>query len=243
VICGLFIGDLATRCKTSGCLRCQRYETDAVYRAAWDRMPAAKVVTLPVAENRAAQAQHKRNPGVHLVQLAGIAGLPVVGGCCGDERRPLQDLMRSLGVAGCWKEFSRLVGYLEKHSQSVPRWLKAAVANALQAGFTLSPDAPAESLIREAIRRADEEGRPPLEERARQHMTPGWMAKVATFLAAKVEHAISGKEASAEEKSRRLSICQVCPFFDAEKTVCNNCGCWLEIKAAWLEKHCPIDKW
>lgn len=48
---------------------------------------------------------------------------------------------------------------------------------------------------------------------------------------------------SDEEKSRRLSICKNCEFFDVGQNRCNKCGCYLAFKT-WLKaEKCPIDNW
>ena len=48
---------------------------------------------------------------------------------------------------------------------------------------------------------------------------------------------------SPDEYSRRLSICEGCEHFIAEKVRCGACGCLLEHKAKWKTTTCPKNKW
>jgi hypothetical protein len=51
------------------------------------------------------------------------------------------------------------------------------------------------------------------------------------------------KNVSDEELFKRLSICDHCEFVDKSLNRCNQCGCFLQIKAHWASERCPIGKW
>lgn len=54
---------------------------------------------------------------------------------------------------------------------------------------------------------------------------------------------LTGKErVSAEEKARRLAICEGCEFFTAQRR-CTKCGCFMDVKAGWRAARCPVGKW
>ena len=42
---------------------------------------------------------------------------------------------------------------------------------------------------------------------------------------------------------QRMSICKSCEKFNSTNTTCNECGCFLNIKASWASEKCPLDKW
>lgn len=64
------------------------------------------------------------------------------------------------------------------------------------------------------------------------------------FSKAVFNHAKDGfKKVDTETYDKRISICHSCEFFNAEHNKCNNCGCFLEFKAAWNSEKCPVDKW
>lgn len=46
---------------------------------------------------------------------------------------------------------------------------------------------------------------------------------------------------SQEEVNKRLSICNQCPHLDDGR--CNQCGCFVNIKAILKSSQCPLDKW
>lgn len=41
----------------------------------------------------------------------------------------------------------------------------------------------------------------------------------------------------------RLTICKQCPSFKKESTQCNECGCFMSIKAKLADMKCPLNKW
>jgi hypothetical protein len=49
----------------------------------------------------------------------------------------------------------------------------------------------------------------------------------------------------AEEQARRLSICEACPEYDAERKRCKKCGCFAALKLRLATEHCPLEppKW
>ena len=47
----------------------------------------------------------------------------------------------------------------------------------------------------------------------------------------------------ANVKEERISICQGCEHYNSATTRCNECGCFINIKADWASEKCPIDKW
>jgi hypothetical protein len=57
-------------------------------------------------------------------------------------------------------------------------------------------------------------------------------------------HAKDGfKKVDEETFKNRMDICKKCEYYNAESDKCNNCGCFLKIKASWNSEKCPIDKW
>jgi len=70
---------------------------------------------------------------------------------------------------------------------------------------------------------------------------PLWK-QAANLAGAVVAHAAGGfKEATPEERDRRLALCLVCEHWREER--CTQCGCYVRAKAAWLEQKCPVGKW
>jgi len=62
--------------------------------------------------------------------------------------------------------------------------------------------------------------------------------------AASIAHAQSGfGHVSPEEKQRRLSICDGCPFLIRDQNRCSKCGCQVQAKSSWASSHCPELKW
>lgn len=73
---------------------------------------------------------------------------------------------------------------------------------------------------------------------------PGLIARAASFVKSAARHVAAGcPQVSDDEKQRRLSLCQVCPEFDAEKVKCRKCGCRLAVKASWQLEKCPLSRW
>lgn len=48
--------------------------------------------------------------------------------------------------------------------------------------------------------------------------------------------------ATAEEQSRRYSICENCPHLTVTKQ-CTKCGCFMPAKTKLLHASCPIKEW
>lgn len=73
---------------------------------------------------------------------------------------------------------------------------------------------------------------------------PGLFAKAVNLGKAIVTHTVAGlprvDEATYET---RLATCQACSSFDAERIVCLQCGCHLDVKLYWSDQVCPINKW
>ncbi len=42
---------------------------------------------------------------------------------------------------------------------------------------------------------------------------------------------------------KRLNLCKVCAYFNADLTACSKCGCAMNLKARLRNQHCPIGKW
>lgn len=73
---------------------------------------------------------------------------------------------------------------------------------------------------------------------------PSIIQQAKNLASATVAHVANGMKTSGrEEKERRLSICQTCPYLIAESMRCGKCGCHLETKASWESSHCPIGSW
>ena len=43
--------------------------------------------------------------------------------------------------------------------------------------------------------------------------------------------------------AERLEICKVCPSFNKLTVGCNECGCFLKMKAKMERATCPLGKW
>lgn len=62
-------------------------------------------------------------------------------------------------------------------------------------------------------------------------------------IAGEAKAILSGREpVTAEEKMRRLAICEKCEFFTAQRR-CTKCGCFMDVKAGWRAAKCPVGKW
>lgn len=71
---------------------------------------------------------------------------------------------------------------------------------------------------------------------------PSLLDKAKSLAVATARHIAGGmKSVDADEKNRRLQICQTCEFF--RQGVCSRCGCTCSVKAGWASEHCPIGKW
>lgn len=73
---------------------------------------------------------------------------------------------------------------------------------------------------------------------------PSLATKAVGFVKATVRHVAAGMPTvTDEEKARRLSICVVCPAFNAANATCGKCGCYVTVKSAMRLERCPIGKW
>ena len=75
---------------------------------------------------------------------------------------------------------------------------------------------------------------------AREFGEPTLAGKLMSFGRALASLAKDGK-ASAEEKQRRLSICETCEQLDGAR--CRACGCAITLKASIAATKCPLGKW
>lgn len=69
---------------------------------------------------------------------------------------------------------------------------------------------------------------------------PSIVQKAVNLTEATAEHIADGLvNVTEEEQSRRMAICQSCPFFVAGNATCLKCGCYLKTKTAWRSGKCP----
>ena len=47
----------------------------------------------------------------------------------------------------------------------------------------------------------------------------------------------------ATNKEERLDACRQCPFYNAERNKCEQCGCNMTIKALYANSVCPLKLW
>ena len=67
---------------------------------------------------------------------------------------------------------------------------------------------------------------------------------ISNFSHSLLNHIQSGfKQVDSDTKQARLEICKTCDQYDSSLIRCNNCGCFLLIKAAWASEDCPLKKW
>jgi hypothetical protein len=73
---------------------------------------------------------------------------------------------------------------------------------------------------------------------------PSLAAQTGSFLGILKAFAKSGFQfADRAERTRRRSICEQCPQFNAEDQRCMVCGCSMRTKPWLLVAQCPIGKW
>jgi hypothetical protein len=41
----------------------------------------------------------------------------------------------------------------------------------------------------------------------------------------------------------RYRACKLCPMFDQEKKICDECNCFMPIKVQFKKYSCPLNKW
>jgi len=75
------------------------------------------------------------------------------------------------------------------------------------------------------------------------HKSPSLMQKGLNLVKATTEHIITGmKHVPPSVYLQRLEKCRECEF-KQEGFVCSKCGCYMGIKASWLEQKCIENKW
>jgi len=68
------------------------------------------------------------------------------------------------------------------------------------------------------------------------------MGRVWRFLCALWEHISTWeRKAGVQQLRDRLRLCWYCDARDGDW--CTQCGCYIPLKATWLEQRCPIEKW
>jgi hypothetical protein len=83
-----------------------------------------------------------------------------------------------------------------------------------------------------------------LDKLANKEELPSLLRRAANFVQATAQHVVTGmKNADDTLYKERISICEKCPLFDTQHRRCKECGCFMDIKARWLEQKCPQDKW
>ena len=74
--------------------------------------------------------------------------------------------------------------------------------------------------------------------------TPSFFQMAKNAGTSMVNHAMNSfQSVPANVKEERISICEGCEHYNPETTRCNECGCFINIKADWASEKCPIDKW
>ena len=74
--------------------------------------------------------------------------------------------------------------------------------------------------------------------------TPSFLQMARNAGASVVNHAMNSfQSVPANVKEERISIGQGCEHYNSETTRCNECGCFINIKADWASEKCPIGKW
>lgn len=68
------------------------------------------------------------------------------------------------------------------------------------------------------------------------------MAQADQKMIMQYKNAIKKEDATeGETYEKRLSICKSCDFLNAG--TCLKCGCYVELRAAGKNSHCPAKKW
>lgn len=72
---------------------------------------------------------------------------------------------------------------------------------------------------------------------------PGLLTKAVNLGKAIVNHIADGLvEVSQDQYLARLATCDTCPNRSADWE-CNQCGCYITIKAKWRSEKCPLAMW
>ena len=51
------------------------------------------------------------------------------------------------------------------------------------------------------------------------------------------------KHVTHEDYNDRISICRACPFLNYKDDICQECGCYIKIKARLKVEDCPQNYW
>ena len=74
--------------------------------------------------------------------------------------------------------------------------------------------------------------------------TPSFLQMAKNAGTSMVNHAMNSfQSVSADVKAQRIMICEGCEHYNSESTRCDECGCFINIKAGWASERCPIGKW
>ena len=72
---------------------------------------------------------------------------------------------------------------------------------------------------------------------------PTLVDKARNLTTALLQHVSAGLPSSDPATvDARMAICRACNWITNDGA-CRKCGCNLARKTAWLDQHCPIDKW
>lgn len=72
---------------------------------------------------------------------------------------------------------------------------------------------------------------------------PSLLTKAVNLAKATAQHALAGFPTTTDDQlEERLSICKSCINYTQQGT-CQLCGCYMSIKAKWLDQDCPINLW
>ena len=67
------------------------------------------------------------------------------------------------------------------------------------------------------------------------------------FANSTAKHIANGRERAPDNVYKeRLQICRDCEFYNNKNPQhprCNECGCFLLVKASWASESCPLKKW
>jgi hypothetical protein len=73
------------------------------------------------------------------------------------------------------------------------------------------------------------------------------LLKARNLAAAVAHHVATGMQAAPPELvAARLAVCHACDHYRASDGSCGGaggCGCYVAIKASWLDQRCPLDRW
>ncbi len=80
-----------------------------------------------------------------------------------------------------------------------------------------------------------------------QHKITKNIKKVKNFVSSATKYVQSGMvNVSDSVKQERMNICKGCEKYNnsnKDNPMCDDCGCYLEIKTDWATESCPLKKW